>query len=67
MPVHPTNLGQVWDLPFVISLVLPKLIKRNLLNPAEPAVRIGQLKESGASVTPNEGLVDGPFRFGRSQ
>jgi len=34
MPVHPTNFGQVWNLQFSATPVLPKLVKGNLLDPA---------------------------------
>jgi hypothetical protein len=42
MPVHPTNFGQVWDLQFVISPVLPKLIKGNLLHPESLQFGVGR-------------------------
>jgi hypothetical protein len=42
MPVHPTNFGQVWDLQFSVTPVLPKLIKGNLLDPASLEFGLGK-------------------------
>ena len=42
MPVHPTNFGQVWNLQFSATPVLPKLIKGNLLDPASLEFGLGK-------------------------
>jgi len=42
MPVHPTNFGQVWNLQFSATPVLPKLIKGNLLDPQSLQFGLGK-------------------------
>ena len=42
MPVYPTNFGQVWNLQFAITPVLPKLIKGNLFEPESLRFGLGR-------------------------